>query len=33
MRFGSRFDNPFGPAHQVVEFVRLAEEAGFDAVW
>ena len=33
MRFGIRFNNPFGPAHQVVELARLAEEVGFDVVW
>ena len=33
MRFGIRFNDPFGPVQQVVELARLAEQAGFDVVW
>ncbi len=33
MRFGIRFNNPFGPVAGVVELAKLAEEAGFDVVW
>ena len=33
MRFGIRFNNPFGPVGRVVELAQLAEEAGFDVVW
>ena len=33
MRFGIRFNDPFGPVRRVVELARLAEDAGFDVVW
>lgn len=33
MKFGIRFNDPFGSVRRVVELARLAEEAGFDVVW
>lgn len=33
MRFGIRFNDPFGPVRRVVELAQLAEQAGFDVVW
>ena len=33
MRFGIRFNDPFGPARRVAELARLAEQAGFDVIW
>jgi 5,10-methylenetetrahydromethanopterin reductase len=33
MRFGIRFNDPFGPVRRVVELAQLAEQAGFDLVW
>ncbi len=33
VRFGIRFNDPFGPVRRVVELAQLAEQAGFDVVW
>ena len=33
MRFGIRFNDPFGSVRQVVERAKQAEQAGFDIVW
>jgi len=33
MKFGIRFNDPFGSVARVVELAKLAEEAGFDVVW
>ena len=33
MRFGIRFNDPFGPVQRVVELAQLAEQAGFDVIW